>query len=353
MRFHTLFLSLGILFFTPFFFAQAAEKAECAHFSRALKLGMSGEDVRFLQVTLNTDIRTQISESGNGSPGHESNYFGSKTKIAVQKFQELYKDETLTPAGLAIGNGFVGQFTRNKLTKYCGEHTKGVSTIPVKDTVSPLTPPLSTTTNNPMQSALLIAGPTGTTSGANVLPYIISPENYAVPQGGKLVIYGGGFTPTGNTIIVGNTRYAGISPTYMGALEVQIPSDAPTGKFDLKFMNQKGESNKTFIVITTPNSVAPKVKGFSPSTGVVGTKVTITGENFSKEWNDIVVGANRVSGVASSDGTTLTFIATLPIPTSSSTKVSVKTSPSMPLWFYVVSPSGISDASVFTIISNQ
>ncbi len=55
-----------------------------------LRLGNTGNPVRSLQVILNNDSDTQVGARGAGSAGFETTSFGSKTRLALLKFQRKY-----------------------------------------------------------------------------------------------------------------------------------------------------------------------------------------------------------------------------------------------------------------------
>ncbi|MEK7228293.1 MAG: peptidoglycan-binding protein, partial [Patescibacteria group bacterium] len=74
--------------------------------SRSLKQGSRGADVKDLQVFLNMCADTKVSNSGAGSPGMETSYFGPATKAAVIKFQAA--------RGVSPQSGLFGPLSRAK-----------------------------------------------------------------------------------------------------------------------------------------------------------------------------------------------------------------------------------------------
>lgn len=83
-------------------------------FSKNLTLNSQGREVQELQKCLAKDPEVY-------PDGIISGYFGSKTRAAVIKFQEKYKEEILTPIGLSKGTGDVKPMTRDKLNEICFE----------------------------------------------------------------------------------------------------------------------------------------------------------------------------------------------------------------------------------------
>ena len=93
-------------------------------FDNDLKLGDNSVDVLNLQIVLNKDEETRVSETGIGSTGQETTYFGTKTEIAVKKFQSKYVEEILIPQELTESTGIVDELTRNKLNEITGANNK-------------------------------------------------------------------------------------------------------------------------------------------------------------------------------------------------------------------------------------
>ncbi len=101
-----------------------AAAATTTAFTRHLQKGMTGADVRTLQVFLNADPDTRIAESGVGSPGHETDLFGSLTEQAVERFQLKYG---IVSSPAAIGYGLLGPKTRAKLDELLAATTTATS----------------------------------------------------------------------------------------------------------------------------------------------------------------------------------------------------------------------------------
>jgi hypothetical protein len=83
------------------------------HFTRTLRFGSTGEDVRALQKFLNC-AGFKLAGSGPGSPGKETSLFVDMTYNALIKFQEVYKSDILTPINSNKGTGIFAQFSKAK-----------------------------------------------------------------------------------------------------------------------------------------------------------------------------------------------------------------------------------------------
>ncbi len=76
-------------------------------FARNLRRGDRGEDVKQLQIFLN-NFGFPVAESGIGSSGNETSYFGSRTQSALIKYQKAVG---------APSQGFFGPATRDSINK--------------------------------------------------------------------------------------------------------------------------------------------------------------------------------------------------------------------------------------------
>ncbi len=86
--------------------------AKTFQFIHRLKVGSSGEDVRLLQIFLNTH-GFPVAKTGSGSLGNETIFFQGKTKTALIKFQEAHAQDILVPQRLKNGSGNFFSSTMN------------------------------------------------------------------------------------------------------------------------------------------------------------------------------------------------------------------------------------------------
>lgn len=85
-------------------------------FKNDLRMYQRNGDIRYLQILLNSDPDTRLAESGVGSPGYETDYFGDLTWYAVRRFQKKYANEILAPWGLGPteSTGYFGSTSQIK-----------------------------------------------------------------------------------------------------------------------------------------------------------------------------------------------------------------------------------------------
>ena len=100
--------------------SSSTSSSSCSYtFTRNLVAGDRGEDVRQLQILLNSNPATVVASSGPGSNGQETTYYGPATARAVSKFQEVYASDILTPLGLTSGTGNFYTSTIRKANSLC------------------------------------------------------------------------------------------------------------------------------------------------------------------------------------------------------------------------------------------
>ena len=92
--------------------SKIVKKTPSFQFKSSLTVGSQGKEVEELQKCLSKDPEVYPEAVVSG-------YFGSKTKAAVIKFQEKYKEDVLEPYQLLKGTGDVKTSTRAKLNEIC------------------------------------------------------------------------------------------------------------------------------------------------------------------------------------------------------------------------------------------
>jgi PKD repeat protein len=126
----------------------------------------------------------------------------------------------------------------------------------------------------------------------------INPESGSV--GTEVTISGGNFsaTPAENLITFNGTE-APVNSASTTELVTQVPEGATNGPIEVT-VNGKTAEGPTFMV----EANAPSIASIDPQSGVVGTEVTISGENFSATPAENLITFNGTEAPVNSAGTT-------------------------------------------------
>ena len=125
------------------------------------------------------------------------------------------------------------------------------------------------------------------------------------PIGTTVTISGTGFSATANQ----NTlTFNGVSATITSATTTQLVANVPTGATTgtIAVTTPLGSASSSSAFTVTSNNNAPTITSFTPSIGVAGTAVTITGTNFQTTVsNDRTMFNLRHAAVSSATSTSI------------------------------------------------
>lgn len=350
-------LIFGAFFFaTPFFVL--GEVVPVEPFSGALLFGSRHANVVLLQKILNSDRETQIADKGAGAPGNETDYFGKATKRALVKFQEKYREEILTPAGLSRGTGFMGEKTRAKLKMLIHKGDfGGVGTLaPIKQSRKEAEKAIfapNVDGNMPKNTLNDSTVPTITPSVAlGNKVFVMLPSQYSGKPGTEISVSGAGFTSKDNIVRLGTHKIVGVSSWSGASLSFKIP-EIPKGIYPLFVQNAQGESDKdAFFVVTDGVTPEPSIERIAPDRALLGSNVVVRGSGFNKTSNMVRTSTEVLTGVPSVDGTTLSFRIGAKIfesMTSEERAITKGNRAGFPIWVYVVNENGVSKPGMFTL----
>jgi len=289
----------------------ATSVSDCV-FVRTMKVGVEGSDVLKLQQMLNNNVRTQVSLTGPGSLGNETTYFGKRTEYAVMKFQELYRQEILVPAGIQSATGFVGAMTLAKLRSLCVAPTTGAPAVILQNiTPPPFVVPITTTTPPPSTTSSLDVQPESfnITDPVHTQVRVMSVEPRSVRPGERVIVVGTGYTKTGNIVMLGSQyRIDKVTAMTPAMAEFVVPVSTPAGVYQLSVSNTKGASDAdTRLFVSDGTTLPPVVTSISPTSGTVNSQMTITGTGFTPSGNNVYLSTGVARNIASLDGKTLVF----------------------------------------------
>lgn len=292
-------------------------------FNKDLKIGDNSEDVRFLQRILNKNTETQVSPSGAGSSGNESDFFGQLTKNAVIKFQELHESDILHPFGLKFGTGFVGAATRLKLNYLVEKDSENTISVSVNGNSSSQKKTYFSSrsykvVSESSQSKEKVANSSNSANSSlagleTVSVRVYNTSEYQVSPGDAVILTGEGFTSSSNTVHLGENRsIPNLVASEKGTkISFVVPKDLPLGKYSIWVTNANGTSKsetiKIYIVITDNPTERPVVEKVEPAIATIDSEIVISGKGFTASGNNIYSMFGDIINISSPDGKTLKF----------------------------------------------
>lgn len=288
------------------------------YFPRDLAQGDQGLDVFNLQVALNADSRTQVAQSGAGSPGQETDFFGAKTAAALVGYQKI---KGISPAG-----GAADARTREALGSTLASLV-GTSAAPAgASSAAAASLGASPAGSSPLETLrAFLAGKTPRTSPVE----ISSAPGVKNFQTGRMVFFGGlsqtgevgkvvrltgtGFDAGADYQIINvatDKKFADGVATSTASIEFTVPKRAKPGEYTLIARGEKGDSNEVKLVVSGRNH--PTVAKVEPAVITPGAKVTVTGTGLTAD-SRIMTSFGEVESVALGrrGGSTLTFTSAL------------------------------------------
>src|SRR3989344_1327292 len=276
-------------------------------FTQNLRVGSIGPEVLELQRVLNQNLDAKVAQTGPGSPGFETNYFGSLTKKAVIRFQEKHKDEVLAPVGLSRGTGFVGSMTLKKLNNLA----MGAGTVSAGNTNQSPAPIPFPSVNAPQTSAPKKAPPT-------VLS--VSPDR--VRRGDVVNVTGTNFAPTGNAIILGdgpvNKRFENLN-SFDGktiAFVYQPPIIKTMSEAEIRTLPAEAVGQIEMPIKAVGGTLTDALQPYKNIKSEAELKASLEkhGHSFDEIYNFYFVAVENVGGKAISRTDLLHGLRELPIP---------------------------------------
>lgn len=153
-------------------------------------------------------------------------------------------------------------------------------------------------------------------------PSLSSLSTTSAAPGASVTIYGTGFDYSANTVYVGGTTLSGV-PSYNGTSLVFTVPQVQGGMVSVTVGNSRGTSNALTFTVTGSGYPYPCQGGYGyycppqqgvlsisyldPSSGAIGSSVTVRGYGFSQSGNTVRFGNGVIANLSSYDGTSLSF----------------------------------------------